>query len=226
MRPRSDPDEEPLTADPATVLALLEREQLRATHALEPDARLVYGVWGAAWVIGFSAMWIDVSRHRPAPPPSAISSTVFGLAMAAAMALSTVHIVRRTSGVRGPSALTGAMIGWAWMLAFAALIAIMHGVQRAGAGDQLVCLLWPVLSGLVVGALYMLCGAVWQDRVQYGFGVWVLVASAAGALAGYPGVYLVMAFAGGGGFLLAAAYLAARGRRAPGGPDAVAGDRP
>jgi hypothetical protein len=72
--------------------------------------------------------------------------------------------------------------------------------------------LWSAGSGLVVGILYLVGGALWQDRVQYGLGAWILAASAAGALAGSPAVYLVMSLAGGGGFLLAAAWFAVRAR--------------
>src|SRR5688500_3878359 len=62
------------------------------------------------------------------------------------------------------------MYGWAWLLAFACLTAVMNGVYRAGTPDETIGLLWSALSGLVVGTLYLAGGALWQDRVQYGLG--------------------------------------------------------
>ena len=97
-------------------------------------------------------------------------------------------------------------------IGFAALFAIMQGVWRADVSGDVLGLLWSVLSGLLVGVLYLTGGALWQDPVQYRLGAWVLVSSAIGALAGYPGVYLVMGIGGGGGFLVAAAWYALRER--------------
>ncbi len=39
-------------ADARSKLAEIEAEQARAGRELEPDARLIYGVWGAAWLVG------------------------------------------------------------------------------------------------------------------------------------------------------------------------------
>lgn len=216
MVPIHDPDDDLPPADPAAVLALVEQERSRAAAALEPDGRVIYGLWGAAWLVGFTAFWLSAGNHGPVDLPMAVAGVVFGVVMTTAMVVSTTHIIRRTSGVRGPSSQVGTMIGWSWTLAFLALTAVMTGVQRAGASTGLTGLLWSVLSGLLVGTLYLASGAVWHDRVQYGFGAWVLVTSATGALAGFPSVYLVMALAGGGGFLLAAVYLELRRRRAVG----------
>ena len=89
----------------------------------------------------------------------------------------------------------------------------MAGAERAGVSRDIIGLLRSAGAGLVVGLLYLAGGALWQDRVQYGLGLWILLASRAGALVGTPGIYLVMSLAGGGGFLLAAASHSLR--RAP-----------
>jgi len=196
--------------DPAAMLAMVEQERHRTAQALEPDARILYGVWGGAWLIGFLLLWGTVGG-RPVPP--LVGGLVFFLLLLTGVVVTIVHTTRRVSGVVGVSRRVGAMYGWSWTLGFAALTAVMAGAARAGADPELLALLWPVLSGLVVGLLYLGAGALWQDRIQYGLGLWVLVSSAAGALAGFPAVYLVMALAGGGGFLLAAAWFVARGRR-------------
>lgn len=152
--------------------------------------------------------------------PLTMGGIIFFLLLVSAMVVTGVHMARRFAGVRGVSSRVGAMYGWAWTLGFVAYAAIMAGAVRAGADDPVMNVLWSAGSGLVVGLLYLAGGAMWQDPVQYGLGVWILLASAAGALAGSPANYLVMSLAGGGGFLLAAAYFASRspGRAAGAGP--------
>lgn len=198
--------------DPKTMLGLLEGEQARTAQALDPDPRLIYGVWGAAWLVGFLLMW-SAARGEPLDLGLGVAGAFFGACMVGAVATTIVHIGRRTAGVRGVSSRVGAMYGWAWFLAFVCLTVVMNGVYRLDVPDEVLGVLWSALSGLVVGTLYLAGGALWQDKLQYGLGLWILVASAAGALAGYPGVYLTMALCGGGGFLVAAAYFTARGRR-------------
>lgn len=194
---------EPVDAlDPAAMLALVEGERARVERAVEPDVRLVYAVWGTAWLVGFLVFWAAATGRGPLPLEAAGAVLAAGLVLAAVA--TTAHIGRRMRGVRGVSSRTGAMYGWSWFLGFATLTAVMAGASRQGLPAETGALLWPVLAGLVVGTLYLAGGALWHDWVQFGLGAWVLVASSLGALVGYPSVHLVMALCGGGGFLLAA----------------------
>ncbi len=201
--------------DPREMLALLEAEQARTQEALDPDPRLIFAVWGIAWLLGFTVFWMAASATSPIEVPMAGAALFFFGCMAVAVAVTTTHIGRRVVGVRGGSSTVGAMYGWSWFLAFATLTAIMQGAFRNGLSDDTTGLLWSVLSGLVVGVLYLAGGALWQDWSQFGLGAWILISSAVGALAGYPAVYLVMAVGGGGGFLLAALYFVVRRRGTP-----------
>jgi hypothetical protein len=196
---------------PAQMLALLESERQRAAAALSPDPRLLFGVWGAAWFVGFLSMWASASAAAPVRPDGAVAGTLFAVLLVAAAVVTGVHIARRTGGVQGASSRVGAMYGWTWFVAFAALFAVMAGAYRQGLGGGTEAVLWSGLSALVVGALYMAGGAIWQDTVQFALGLWIVLSGAAGALAGFPSVFLVMALAGGGGFLVVAAWFALRG---------------
>jgi hypothetical protein len=51
---------------------------------------------------------------------------------------------------------------------------------------------------------------LFQDRFQYGLGLWMLVSAATSVFAGVPGNFAVVALAGGGGLLLAAGYFTLR----------------
>jgi hypothetical protein len=68
------------------------------------------------------------------------------------------------------------------------------------------------LPVFITGILYMSGGAVWHDRGQFGFGVWLSVVNAGGVLAG-PGWHsLAISLLGGGAMLAAALYLRRHGR--------------
>lgn len=222
-RPRGNDDHDRVPdgelGDPRVVLALIEAERAHAQAALDPDPRLIFGTWGIAWLLGFMALWLAASGTSPVRLPMAGAGLFFLGCIAGAVILTMIHIGRRVAGVRGASSVAGAMYGWSWFLGFATLAAVMSGAYRNGLSAETGGLLWSVLSGLVVGVLYTAGGALWQDRTQFGLGVWILLSSAAGALAGFPSVYLVMALAGGGGFLVAAGFFALRrGVRGASGP--------
>ncbi len=208
-------DSPPLSA--ADGLALIESQRRRAESALDVDPRILLGAWGTSWLTGFLLLWAS-SPARVEPLlslPWWFARALFGALLVAAAVVSAVHIARATAGVRGVSARSGAMYGWAWLLGFGGLASIMAALDRFVPSPDSQALLWPALSGLVVALLYLAGGALWQDWVQYALGGWILLVSAVGAWAGLPGNYLVMALAGGGGFLLVAAGYAVVRARAP-----------
>jgi len=102
------------------------------------------------------------------------------------------------------------MYGWSWAIGFCALGVVNTGVTRLGLPNDAVTLLWSGSSLLLVGVLYLGGGALFQDRFQYGLGVWMLLSGAGSVFAGVPGNFAVVALAGGGGLLLAAGYFALR----------------
>ena len=193
---------------PAESLALIEQQQGRVARTLGPSAVLLYGTWGAAWFLGFAVLYL---AYRGALP-LVVGGLVFAGLLLAAIVVTGVHIARTTRGVRGVSSEVGAMYGWGWLLGFVCVGAIITGLVRVGITEEQSALLNPALSLLVVGLLYLGGGALWRDRVQYGLGVWILATDAVSVFAGVPGNYLVLSIAGGGGFLLAAAWFAVRRR--------------
>ncbi len=194
-------DQDAGSTDLARMLALAEREQARTRQLLAPDSAVLYGAWGLAWLVGPGLMWLAAAHDLL---PLGLAGGVFAALLVGAAVVTAVHLRRSTAGVIGVSSVTGAMYGWSWFAGFAALAVTMQAAARAGAGDDLLQLLWTALSCLVVGVLYMASGAMWRDATQFAIGVWILLVGAVGALFGVPANLLLMSLAGGGGFLLVA----------------------
>ena len=118
---------------------------------------------------------------------------------------------KATHGVAGESAERGAMYGWSWAVAFLGFGVIASRFE-AYLPEAQFGLLMGSLPVLITAILYMSGGAVWRDRHQFGFGVWLSVVNALGVLAG-PGWHsLAVAVLGGGGMLASAALQRSRRR--------------
>ncbi|MBE1877981.1 hypothetical protein [Myceligenerans pegani] len=191
--------------DAAARLRMIDDQQARTRSGLEPDSRLLYLAWGAAWLVGYLAMWLT---SRDGGQPAAWAGWTLAAAIVAAMVFTMVHSIRRTAGMRGTSARAGAMYGWGWMLGFLTMWAILNGLIRAGAGDEMIAVAANGIACLIVGLMYLGGGMVFQDNGLYALGVWMLVTAAVATLVGLPGTNLVMALLGGGGFLAMGAVTA------------------
>lgn len=189
--------------DPAASLRMIRETQERTRAASEPDARLLFALWGVAWLGGYLALW--ASSRAPGALPSGPAYAVFGVAILAAVVVTAVHSIRRTAGTRGVSARQGATYGWSWFLGFLAHATIVGGLASAGAPPEVVALAANAIACVVVGLMYLAGAIAFDDRGLLVLGVWILVVAAGATLAGVPGTFLLMALAGGGGFLLMAA---------------------
>ncbi|WP_179950994.1 hypothetical protein [Xylanimonas oleitrophica] len=207
--PRPD-DERPL--DPADTLRVIQEAQRRARAGSEPDARLLYATWGAAWLGGYLTLWAGTPTGGDLPAGWAFA--VFTVAMATAVVVTVVHSVRRTAGTRGVSARVGTLYGWSWFLGFLAQFLIVAGLARAGAPPEAVALAANAIACLIVGLLYLAGAMLFDDRPLVLLGGWILLVAAAATMIGVPGTYLLMALAGGGGFLVMGAVEHARAVRA------------
>ncbi|ACQ82268.1 conserved hypothetical protein [Beutenbergia cavernae DSM 12333] len=187
--------------DAAESLRILGADAARVRVRIEPDGRVLFLVWGIAWTIGYLTLWV-ASRDDGVPPGWAF--VVFTAALVIAIVLTAVHIARRTMGVRGASAVSGAMYGWAWSLSFVMLGVLLRTMGEHGASEELIGLMANGISCLIVGALYMAGAAIWRSWSQFALGVWIVLVGAVATLSGVPTAFLIMATAGGGGMLVGA----------------------
>ncbi|MDQ6641784.1 MAG: hypothetical protein M3Y66_04735 [Actinomycetota bacterium] len=205
-------EDSPLSAEES--LALIESQRREVHRRLGVNVALFYGPWGAAYLFGFGSAFLTYPSAVPSRLSGTVAGVISGVLFAVAVVVSIVIGTRGGRGVRGPSRMVGAMYGWSWTLAFSALTAVNIGVTRRGLPADTATLLWSGSTLVLVGVLYLAGGALWQDRFQYGLGVWMLVTGAASVLAGVPGNFAVLSLAGGGGLLLAAGYFGLRRLRA------------
>lgn len=195
-------DETPL--DPAAMLALSTQQQRRVNTTFVRPVVSMLLVWGAAWLLGFLALWLALEPKAPVSMPLAVSGPLFGILIAAAVVTSIVIGSRMSRGIRGSSVFSGAVYGWSWSIASIAVFLIGSALINAGMPAELSMLFYPTVYGLVAGLLYLAGAALWTDRNQLFLGIWIIAVSVASSFAGVPTNLLVMALLGGGGFLVAA----------------------
>ncbi|WP_423462670.1 hypothetical protein ACO229_20910 [Promicromonospora sp. MS192] len=184
--------------DPAETLRMIREQQERARDATEPDGRLLFGAWGLAWLVGYLAMW---TTARETGTPAGWAGWVLAGCIVGAMVFTIVHSITRTSGTRGASARIGALYGWTWFLAFMAFGVMLGAMGDAGASPEVMAVAANGFACLIVGLMYIAGGLLFGAPSMAAAGGWMLVAAVLAAFAGMPDTYLVMAVAGGGGFL-------------------------
>jgi hypothetical protein len=196
--------------DPRQALSIIDQQRRRAALT-EPSTALVTGAWGAAWLVGYTAMWL--SAGDDGAPALWAGALALGLGVVAVVT-TIVHSARRSHGIRGVSAVEGALYGFAWPVGFAAQGLIVGGISGAGAPPRAVAVAANSIAALVVALLYIAGGALWREPLLYGLGVWMALVAGLAALAGVPLTYLVMGLAGGGVALVASLVVGVRARRA------------
>lgn len=184
--------------DPADSLRVIREQTDRARDATEPDGRVMFGAWGVAWLVGYLAMW---TAARETGLPTAWAGWVLAGCILGAVALTVVHSATRTAGLRGASSRTGAMYGWTWFLGFLAYSTVLGAIGDAGASLEVQATAANGFACIIVGLMYIAGGLLFRETRMYAAGAWMLVTAAVAAFAGMPHTYLVMALAGGGGFL-------------------------
>lgn len=205
-------DDAPLT--PAEMLALSREQEYRVEDFFQSPTIAIVLTWGVAWTVGFLALW-SASDASPLDVPVLPASILFTVLMVAGIVVSAVVGSRSGAGVRGPQQFQGRLYGITWAVACSAISVFSGALFRAGMSDALAALFFPAAFSIVVGILYLMGAALFHDRSMIVVGGWILFIGVVAPYFGTPGNYLVMAFAGGGAFLVYGfVLLAERSRRA------------
>lgn len=195
--------------DPAAILQSIDDGHKEAKAALTPDAMLLYGTWGIAWIIGFLAFYLTLVPVDQPLIPFIAGAAIGVAALVAAIALSAIHSTRRGSGSRGPSVVQGAIYGNIFPVAFTLMGLLGWRLTSSGVSQDAMLSYWVAVPCLIIGILFLAGAAMWNDRSQLIFGAWTLLVGLA-SIALTPPHNLLAGVAGGVGFLVLAAVQSAR----------------
>ncbi|MFF2087186.1 ABC transporter permease [Nocardia sp. NPDC058176] len=169
------------------------------------DNRPSYLSFGMAWLLGHGAYALSHGDNPVLRLPSVLPSALLIAGLLTAMIITTIVTMRAQRGVTGKDAVVGNLLAASWLIGFGALFFVITALSSALAQDDVKMLLWPTGSGLVVGLLYLAGGAAYRDVLQYALGAWLALTSSAALFLDGASPYWVLALAGGGSYLVAAA---------------------
>jgi hypothetical protein len=184
-----EPEEAPL--DLHAALRLVNDAETKAREELQGNETGVYLIWAFAWLIGYGAM--HAARFGWLPLSAGTSLTVFSITILAALASTVFIVTRQRRGIRGHSSFVGAMYGGAWALGFM-VMGTLSGVIGAAVDDfWLTGMIINGIALLIVGLMYMVGGAMFNDKSQARLGIWFLVTNIIAILAG-PANFVTVCF--------------------------------
>jgi hypothetical protein len=200
-RRAAEVDDEPMSAEES--LNLIAQQNRRMRRELGGGPARMLAAWALAWIVGWGFTYVAVQPGVAIP--GWVGGVLTGVLFVAAIVYTGYVGARAGRGIRGPSKTVGAMYGYSWALSSMGLSVIDIRISNFGSlsSDQ-VSLLWSGSWLLLTGVLYLAGGMLWQDKLMYGLGAWMIVSAALSVLVGFPANFLVLAGCGGGGFLLAA----------------------
>lgn len=201
-------DDVPLA--PEQMLALAEGQQRQVAARTAAFVPWILAAWGIAWLVGFAVLWVDATQHPDDVMPSTAAGVTFAALLVAAGILSTVFGARSGRGLRGTkqSAFTGIVYGNTWWLGSIAIFVLGQALLLHGMSQDLLVVFYPSAFIFFSGIMYLTAGVIWNAAPTLVLGVWSVVISAVGAMLQHPLAYLVYAIAGGGAFVVVAAWSA------------------
>jgi hypothetical protein len=175
-----------------------------ATGGGDVDSRAAYAGFGLAYVLGHGASAVSLGPDPLIALPAWLPMGLLGAGLVAGTVLAALAAGRAQRGAGRREALSGKLLGLSWISGFAALFLAITGLAAELDRPDLQTMLWPTLAGFLVGVLYLGEGAARRNVLHYSLGTWLALTSAAALFFGIPGLFWVLAIAGGGGFALAA----------------------
>lgn len=196
-------------SDPSSILRAIDEDRREAKRAFAPNAVLLYATWGVAWTVGFPAFYAALVPAEHPLIPLALGVAIGLSLLVGAIVVSAVHSARRSAGSRGPSAMQGAIYGNSFGVAFTLTGLLGWRLIDSGVPLEPMLSYWVAASCLIVGTLFLVGAAMWNDRSQLIFGCWTFIVGFA-SIALAPPHNLLAGAAGGLGFLALAVIQAVR----------------
>ena len=160
--------------------------------------------FGLAYVLGHGASAVASGPDPLIALPAWLPTTLLGIGLVAGTVFAALAANRAQRGAGRHDVLSAKLLGLSWISAFAALFLAITGLAAELDMPDLPTMLWPTWSGFLVGLLYLGEGAARRNVLHYVLGTWLALTSTAALFLGTPGLFWVLAIAGGGGFAVAA----------------------
>ncbi|SEG97738.1 hypothetical protein SAMN05444920_11142 [Nonomuraea solani] len=174
-----------------------------ATRTVEVDNRPAYVSFGLAYVLGHGSAAISRGADPLVALPDWLPMALLGAGLAAGTVFATLAATRAQRGADKAESLAGKLLGLAWISAFAGVFLAITGLTGLTGMPELQSVLWPTSSAFVVGLLYLAEGVARRNVLHYTLGTWLVLVSTGALLFGTPGLFWVLAIAGGGGYAVA-----------------------
>ncbi|MDF7665852.1 hypothetical protein [Bifidobacterium sp. ESL0745] len=198
-------------SNPADALNIVKTQRKRTNLARNQGSYIHFGIWGAAWLIGYSALALGTTPLNGNDITISVwSFPIFAIVLVLAFVASWLLNVRNASGIRSEDPMfhyfkqMGKLAGWSYPLAFIfSMCGLAIFADKYGPGNTEMSVLYNFVVPLILGLIYWLQGAMYNDRTLSITGVWMMALSWSTILAGIPVGYWIMALLGGGGLLVA-----------------------
>ncbi|MFE7797672.1 ABC transporter permease [Nocardia sp. NPDC057440] len=179
------------------------------------DNRPSYLSFGVAWLLGHGTYALSHGDDPVLRLPSAVPGILLITGLLTVMIITGIVSMKAQRSATGKDAVVGNLLAASWLVGFGGLFFIITALSSALSQDDLKMLLWPTGSGLILGLLYLAGGAAYRDVLQYTLGAWLALTSSAALFLDGASPYWVLALAGGGSYLVAAALEPRRRAAAP-----------
>lgn len=202
-------------SNPADALNIVKSQRKRTNLARNQGSYIHFGIWGAAWLIGYSVLGLGTTPLAGGDTTtSAWSFIIFAIVLVLAFVASCLLNIRNASGIRSENPMfhyfkrMGKVAGWSYPLAFIfSMCGLAIFADKYCSGNTEMSVLYNFVVPLILGLIYWLQGAMYNDRTLSITGLWMMALSWSTILARIPVGYWIMALLGGGGLLIA--FLAA-----------------
>ncbi|MDR2999616.1 MAG: hypothetical protein LBU78_15980 [Microbacterium sp.] len=203
-------EDDDVALSPEQMLALVQDQQRTVTGRMTGFVPWILFAWGVAWLVGFLILWWDAGQHPQNGQPTLFAGVAFAALLIAAGLISMVLGIRSGRGLRGTrdSAIVGIVFGNTWWVGSLAVVVIGQALVQAGMDTDLLAVFYPSAFIFFAGVMYIMSALIWRAYPMAVLGLWSVAMAAIGSLLPPPVNYLVYAFAGGGAFLLVAAWTA------------------
>ncbi|OJF11163.1 ABC transporter permease [Couchioplanes caeruleus] len=188
----------------ATAVAPIAPRAGRPRRLIEIDSRATYVSFGLAYLGGHGAAAVSQGDTPLLDLPGWLPTALLGIGLIVGITQATIASSRVQRAASEPDVLACKLLGAGWVIGFIALFFAITALTAHLGMPELQSILWPIGSGLVVGLLYLAEGAVRRNLMHYGLGAWLALISTTALFFGTPGLFWILAIAGGGAYAAAA----------------------